>query len=238
MAIDPAEVESNQLRSNSDCATTGRVLVVHNSVLFAEAVVFTLVHRGFAARSAVPLTLQHIEDAISWDPDLALLDVELVESDPIAFIELFREAGVSVAIVGGNGHRELVLTYADIGAVAVIESSMRLENLVRTIGRLLPNRDPGESQWRSPPILRTHRPTANRLAPFAILTAHEQSLLAELMEGRTTESIAKNGWVAVSTVYSQIKSILQKLGVNSQPAAVVFARQAGWTYKVADTLPL
>jgi DNA-binding CsgD family transcriptional regulator len=34
--------------------------------------------------------------------------------------------------------------------------------------------------------------------------------------------------VSISTVRSQIKSILQKLGVNSQLAAVAMARQAGW----------
>jgi hypothetical protein len=50
------------------------------------------------------------------------------------------------------------------------------------------------------------------------------------MEGRTADVIAKSGCVALSTVRSQIKSILQKLGVNSQLAAVGLARQTGWTH--------
>jgi DNA-binding NarL/FixJ family response regulator len=238
MAVDQADVNSQQLRSNAYRAAAGRVLVVHNWLLFADAVVLTLVQRGFAARPAVPPTLQHLQDVITWGPNVALLDVELLEADPIGFLKLFRESGVSVVVVGGNGHDDRRFTFADMAGVAVIESSMRLEHLVRTIGTLLPSRDCRESQRRSPPLLRTQGSMASRLGLFAVLTPHEQSLLAELMEGRTAEAIAQNGRVGVSTVYSLIKSILQKLGVNSQPAAVAFARQAGWTYRVAGMQPL
>jgi hypothetical protein len=49
------------------------------------------------------------------------------------------------------------------------------------------------------------------------------------MEGRTDDEIAKGEWVELASVRSQIRTVLQKLGVNSQLAAVAFARQAGWT---------
>jgi DNA-binding CsgD family transcriptional regulator len=63
----------------------------------------------------------------------------------------------------------------------------------------------------------------------AVLTGREKVVLAELMNGNRAETIAANGCVSISTVRSQIKSILQKLGVNSQLAAVALARQAGWS---------
>jgi DNA-binding CsgD family transcriptional regulator len=74
------------------------------------------------------------------------------------------------------------------------------------------------------------RQAANRLAVFAVLTPSEQSVLAELMEGRTADTIAKKVEVAESTVRSQMKSIRQKLGVNSHLAAAALARQAAWTH--------
>ena len=49
------------------------------------------------------------------------------------------------------------------------------------------------------------------------------------MEGHNAEEIAKAGYVSISTVRSQIKAILQKLGVNSQLAAVAIARRTGWS---------
>ena len=68
-----------------------------------------------------------------------------------------------------------------------------------------------------------------RLQLFDILTEREQVVLAELMEGHCAEEIANAAFVSISTVRSQIKAILHKLGVNSQLAAVAMARRAGWS---------
>ena len=68
-----------------------------------------------------------------------------------------------------------------------------------------------------------------RLRLFATLTEREEVVLAELLEGHCAEEIAKAAFVSISTIRSQIKSILQKLGVNSQLAAVALARRAGWS---------
>jgi DNA-binding NarL/FixJ family response regulator len=67
---------------------------------------------------------------------------------------------------------------------------------------------------------------------FARLTEREQVVLSELIEGHCAEDIAKAAFVSISTVRSQIKSILQKLGVNSQLAAVAMARRAGWSLEL------
>ncbi len=48
------------------------------------------------------------------------------------------------------------------------------------------------------------------------------------MAGRTVAEIAEVRTVAVSTVRSQVRKILQKLGTTSQLTAVAMARQAGW----------
>lgn len=230
MAIDPVDVDLHQQpESNPSRTAAARVLVVDDDLLIAETFVFALVQRGFAARFAVPATLRHVQDAITWSPDLALLDVDLVETDPVTLIRFFRDSGVAVAVMGGSGHHEVLLKCTSAGAVAVVEASMPLDELVRMLARLVPDTNLVEGECAPAPVRAARRPVPSRLAPFAILTPREQCVLAELMEGRTADTIAKNAWVAVSTVRSQIKSILQKLGVNSQLAAVAFARQAGWT---------
>ena len=73
------------------------------------------------------------------------------------------------------------------------------------------------------------RPQDTRLPHFGDLTERERFVLAELMEGHCAEEIAHAAFVSVSTVRSQIKAILQKLGVSSQLAAVALARRAGWS---------
>ncbi len=49
------------------------------------------------------------------------------------------------------------------------------------------------------------------------------------MRGRTAEAIAKEAYVSLSTVRSQIRAILLKLDVNTQLAAVALARENGWS---------
>jgi DNA-binding NarL/FixJ family response regulator len=72
---------------------------------------------------------------------------------------------------------------------------------------------------------------------FAKLTEREQVVLSELMEGHCAEDIAKAAIVSISTVRSQIKAILNKLGVNSQLAAVAMARRAGWSLELRPVSP-
>ncbi|MGH9006691.1 MAG: LuxR C-terminal-related transcriptional regulator [Acidimicrobiales bacterium] len=208
---------------------SARILVLDDDLLMAEALVFALVQRGFSARFAVPATLDHLRDAILWVPDLAILDADLVDGDPIEFVRFLVGSRVAVAVMGRSNNRQLLHQCVDAGAVARIESSVALEDLVHMLGSLIsegkvPTREPASTNCQMPRGVRS---------PFAILTPREQSVLAELMNGLTADAIAKNAWVAVSTVRSQIKSILQKLGVNSQLAAVALARQAGWNYQPA-----
>ena len=49
-----------------------------------------------------------------------------------------------------------------------------------------------------------------------------------IVDGSTADEIAAREFVAVSTVRTHIRSILDKLGVNSQLAAVALARRSGW----------
>ncbi|MDZ7673790.1 MAG: LuxR C-terminal-related transcriptional regulator [Acidimicrobiales bacterium] len=67
-----------------------------------------------------------------------------------------------------------------------------------------------------------------RDVPFARLTAREQAVLAGLMDGLSAAELADRDFVALSTVRSQIRSVLTKLGVSSQLAAVAVARAASW----------
>lgn len=54
-------------------------------------------------------------------------------------------------------------------------------------------------------------------------------MLASLVDGLSAEEIAEEHFVALTTIRSQIRGILQKLGVRSQLAAVAMANRACWT---------
>jgi DNA-binding NarL/FixJ family response regulator len=58
---------------------------------------------------------------------------------------------------------------------------------------------------------------------FSRLTHREALVLGALIDGLSAEEIAEAHFVALTTVRSQIRAILQKLGVRSQLAAVAVA---------------
>nr|WP_277602133.1 LuxR C-terminal-related transcriptional regulator [Nocardioides sp. KC13] len=67
--------------------------------------------------------------------------------------------------------------------------------------------------------------TRRRLAQ---LSRRESQVLEHLMDGLTVGEIAKLRVVSEATVRTQVKSILAKLGVSSQIAAVSLAHKAEW----------
>ena len=58
---------------------------------------------------------------------------------------------------------------------------------------------------------------------LAWLTPRERVVLTHLMRGHTVEQIAAVEYVNVCTVRSHVRSILMKLGVRTQLAAVAMA---------------
>jgi DNA-binding NarL/FixJ family response regulator len=60
------------------------------------------------------------------------------------------------------------------------------------------------------------------------LTPREREVLGQLMGGRQVREIARLNVVSEATVRTQVKSILAKLEVSSQLAAVGLAHEAGW----------
>jgi|GEM_PF-3236365 len=66
------------------------------------------------------------------------------------------------------------------------------------------------------------------LEAFESLTTREQNVLLSLMRGSTAREIAEKDCVSLATVRSRIRSIISKLEVRSQLAAVVLAYQSGW----------
>jgi DNA-binding CsgD family transcriptional regulator len=66
------------------------------------------------------------------------------------------------------------------------------------------------------------------------LTAREAQVLADLTAGKSARSIARQCRLSEATVRTHIRSVLGKLGVNSQLAAVALARDLGFAGPLVD----
>lgn len=174
-----------------------------------------------------------LERAVEAAPGLTLLDYDLGPKvgKAAGLIEPLRDAGMDVVMLTGETDRLALAACVREGAVGVINKSVSFDELVDRIQVALDGREFMTRHEREELLstLRVHEAQREQeLKAFRELTARESEVLAALMDGKAADTIAEESVVSVATIRTQIRSILAKLGVNSQLQAVARARQARW----------
>ncbi|MGB0102440.1 MAG: LuxR C-terminal-related transcriptional regulator [Nocardioides sp.] len=164
-------------------------------------------------------------------PAIAMLGLDGVCADRDLPLEELGAAGI-VTIVLTEGRQEARLgRLLDRGAEAVLGTDLTLRQVVAVISRSIagePVMEPTEvARLRSAPREITDSEPESATA-LSLLTAREAEILRALMAGQCPPQIARRGCVSEATVRTQIRSILKKLDVCSQLAAVAIAYRAGW----------
>ena len=220
--------------SEASPAPDVRVLIVDDTHLVAEALMMSLQQHGFR-HMALARSVTHdgvVSAAENFGPDVALVDSELTGSaTSLSLIRKLAEMGIAVVMLTGSDEPERSALCLEAGAVGIFDKSRALEDLMALLTDAAMGRTVLQPASRDAllEVVRSQREAAERrLAPFRTLTNREQAVLAALMDGKTAEVIAKNHNVSLATIRSQIRAVLQKLGVKSQLAAVALAIRANW----------
>lgn len=213
-----------------------RLLLVEDHHLVAQALGAALRARGDQVEQVDPADFSRLEDladhVVERGPDLVLLDLDLGELGAAErCIPRLVEADVRVLVLTGSRDPLRLARCVEGGALGILGKDEAFDDLVAGVdhaieqGPLLTD-DDRDAHLR---LLRRHdEQRAQALRRFEELTPREGEVLQSLMAGRRVEDIARSDVVSVATVRSQVKSILRKLGVDSQLAAVAQAHQAGW----------
>jgi DNA-binding NarL/FixJ family response regulator len=211
------------------------VLIVDDHALFAECLALVLRMQGFERVDILTEDLgpeRILAAAENLKPELVLLDLYLGKGGVgTGLIAPLKAVPTTVLVLSATEDRRLLAECLEEGADGLFDKARSFEQLVDDLEEAAVGRSVLVAEARTVLLdeLRERRRAehAHRRL-LEELTAREGEILSELMEGRSTEQIADEGGVAPSTVRTQIKSILRKLGVNSQLAAVAFAHSAGW----------
>jgi DNA-binding NarL/FixJ family response regulator len=214
-----------------------RVVVVEEQNLFGEALSMVLERAGYAA-FLVPVSGEHSEHALvraidRIEPGVVLLDLDPgARRDCSTLVSALAASGMSVVVMIDSADRARWGQCIALGARRVVHKSAPLTEILATIRRLangLPvlsreDRDQLLALWRSE--VETAAEIIRRLEG---LTRREAEVLGMLMDGKQVGDIARERFVAESTVRTQVKAVLAKLQVSSQITAVGLAHKAGWT---------
>jgi DNA-binding NarL/FixJ family response regulator len=214
-------------------------MIVDDHPLVAIGLQLALRARGWDVEVASgPTAAAVLAQAREFEPECVLLDLNLgdlgIGRDLIGPL---RDTGAAVVMLTGETDRYLLASCVHAGAEGWIGKDAFLDDVVTAVedvlaGRALLGRATREALLDE---YRIRRASLQRtLSPFEKLTPREQKVLGALVAGLSAEEIAEQHYVALTTVRSQIRGILEKLGVRSQLAAVASANRAGWIPPIDD----
>jgi two-component system nitrate/nitrite response regulator NarL len=214
-----------------------RVLIVEDHRLFAEAVNLALTVEGYDVRRievpddpGSPGAL--VAAIIKQRSRVVLLDLDLGRfGDGIRLIEPIARSGANVIVVTGSIDRARWGDAVRAGARKVLSKSQPLRDILATVRRIIAGLPVMDREEREELVAEWNRhrfEVQGVLERLDLLTIRESEVLGHLMKGRAVREIAGLSVVSEATVRTQVKSILAKLEVSSQLAAVGMAHQIGW----------
>jgi two-component system, NarL family, nitrate/nitrite response regulator NarL len=218
------------------------VLIIEDHELLAESLELTLSLEGYDAQ-CLPLpaeggsiaTLRSA--ALRARPRTVLLDLDLGRfGEGTALIAPLARTGANVVVVTGSTDRSRWGACVRQGARKVISKGRPLQETLATVRRLhdgLPVMNSQELESLLDAYQQERATTEEVRQRLETLTPREKQVLAQLMEGHNVRHIARTSVVSEATVRTQVKSILGKLAVSSQLAAVGLAHQVDWQPQTA-----
>ncbi|WP_295659230.1 LuxR C-terminal-related transcriptional regulator [uncultured Nocardioides sp.] len=213
-----------------------RVCIVDDHALFAESLEIALRLEGHEVRRLpLPKDLHAAATLLPqvqrYKPDIMLLDLDLGNADGSTLIEPATKSGTAVVVVTGSTDRARWGLCMRYGARKVLPKTGPLNDILATIRRISEGRTVTTQEERDELVRfwQDERKEVRELGErLSRLTQRESQVLGMLMEGLQVRDIAVHSTVSEATVRTQVKSILSKLEVTSQLAAVGLAHHAGW----------
>ena len=209
------------------------VMLVDDHRLLVDTLQMSLSQAGFKVSVAPCGSFDEIlAEAAAVRPTLVVLDLDLEGAGyGYDLIGPLRELGAQVLVLTGTTDRIELARCLEAGALGLASKAQGFGGVLDQIQRAAAGEmvTPITERTQLLTDLSAHRRAEERRkAPFEALSAKEREVLRGIVEGQQAAAIAKASYVSLATVRTQIRSILMKLEVTSQVAAVALARQGGW----------
>lgn len=210
---------------------TGRLLLIEEQEILALGLQMALRDRDWEVETITGRVEPSVVDrAVELRPDCVLLDIHFAGGlgSGLEMIAPMSAIGAPLVVFTAERRRAMLAECLEAGATCWVSKAAPLDELHLTLQRAVAG-DPVLGRADRAALLdelRRERAAATQSAAVLSVLSHREGLvLGALVDGLSAEEIADSHFVALSTVRSQIRSILQKLGVRSQLAAVALVAQ-------------
>ena len=164
---------------------------------------------------SVPDVAALLEAITSEPPAVAVVDLELPDSDGLAAIELIAEVNdtVRTVILSAHDDPELVVESTRRGAAGFVSKAVGGDGLLEALETVLAGR--------------THFPTTdgatNRIERLMSLSPREREILDLIAEGEDSAEIGTKLGISRATVYTHVRNSMTKLGVKTRGEAIALS---------------
>ena len=206
-----------------------RVLLVEEHSLLAVGLELALTERSWDVQTTSGPTIADVmAHSQRFDPQCVLVDLHIGGSlgSGIELVAPLVATGVRVVVLTAERRRLALARLIEAGASGWIGKGVCLDEVDATLRQVLDGEGLLGRADRAAlleDLRRDRAGTACASTTFEHLTRREALVLRALIDGQSAVEIAGANFVSLATVRSQIRSVLQKLGVRSQLAAVALA---------------
>ena len=204
-----------------------RISLLTDNRVFGELLA---AHIGATLR--VGLADQHwIDHALA--PDLVLLDGSLNPELPLVQrgVRRCKVQRLTIVVVACPNEPLVAARWIDLGADALSYVDATMKELESTLAGVVRGESAlgvGVRELLLSELRAERAGQRDREVLFEKLTKREMQVLCLLAQATTPEEIARQGFVSLNTVRTQIRSILAKLTTTSVVGAVALAYRTGW----------
>lgn len=169
---------------------------------------------------------QAVALALEFEPDVAVLDIQMPRHSGIEATRLLRAAGLECAILILSAYDDepFVRKALQAGANGYILKTAKPQELIEAVHSVRK----GQSVLDHQPALLPAPNSLEMAASAAVmLSARESEVLQLVAQGFTNKAIAAQLSISDRTVQGHLASIFDKLGAQSRTDAVMMALKAG-----------
>ena len=207
--------------------TTIRVIVADDHPVFREGLV-----RALDAHQAVQVVGEAEDGARALElirhhrPDVALLDHQMpqINGADVAAAAARENLSTRVLLISANHDATVVYHALQQGAAGYLSKEAPRTEIVAAVLDCARGVDVVEPRLASALALEIRR-RAEPATPA--LSSREREVLSMIGQGHTVPAIAKELYLAPSTVKTHVQRVYEKLGVNGRGAAVAEAMRRG-----------
>jgi len=204
-----------------------RVALCDDHRILIEALGHFLTARGHEVVAIAVTVADGISAVVATQPDVCLLDLHFPGTkNGLDVAREIREgaANTKILVLSGINDRTTISATMEIGISGFIRKDQgagRIADALEFVGAGGTVFDP----WPSAPV---EPPAAGRrkLASWE-LTPREREVLSRIVNGQSTEQMAREMEISTSSLRTYVKIVLSKLGVHTRLQAAAFASRSG-----------